>query len=141
MVSGYALGALFSLKPPPNSTDLRSIETPESCRFLDFIDQSEALLQADYHIPAASLAGAVIEDTLRKLCVNNGITVPTRTNINGLNNLLARGDVYNLLTQKQITVYADIRNNADHGYADRFTKPDVEEMVTWVRRFTEQYLQ
>jgi hypothetical protein len=31
----------------------------------DFIDQAQQLLEAGYHVPAASLCGAVLEDTLR----------------------------------------------------------------------------
>lgn len=34
----------------------------------DFLDQSEHLLGDGYHIAAASLAGAVLEDGLRRLC-------------------------------------------------------------------------
>src|SRR2546428_8286756 len=34
----------------------------------DFIEQAEQLLAAGYLVPAASLAGAVLEDMLRKLC-------------------------------------------------------------------------
>ena len=105
----------------------------------DFIDQAETLLAANYHIPAASLAGAVLEDTLRKLWVKKGWSIPDRTNINSLNNELARADEYNNLTQKQITAYADIRNNADHGHYDRFKREDVEDMIKWVRRFAEEH--
>lgn len=106
----------------------------------DFIEQAEALFQVGYHIPAASLAGAVLEDTLRKLCIKHKLAVPERANINGLNAGLARAGVYNPLTQKQITAHADVRNNADHGHYDEVSRNDVEDMVKWVRRFAEQHL-
>jgi len=102
----------------------------------DFIDQAVALVAEDYHIPAASLAGAVLEDTLRKMCESKGIPVPDKTKIDKLNADLAKAGVYNKLIQKRITALADIRNNADHGHFDKFTKEDVEDMVAWVRKFT-----
>ena len=106
----------------------------------DLLEQAEALLEAGYHIPAASLAGAVLEDALRKLCARHRIGVAAKTNIDSLNSDLARKQVYNLLTQKEITAKADIRNNADHGRPSEFTKGDVQAMVKWVRTFAEQHL-
>lgn len=106
----------------------------------DFIEQSEALLDAGYHIPAASLAGAVLEDTLRKLCEKHNLTIPASTKIDALNADLARANVYDKLVQKRIIALADIRNNADHGHFDKFTKSDVEDMVKWIRSFSADYL-
>jgi HEPN domain-containing protein len=107
----------------------------------DFIEQAEQLLAAGYHIPAASLAGAVLEDTLRKLCEKKGLSVPAHTKIDRLNADLARADAYDKLVQKRITGIADIRNNADHGHFDKFGREDVEDMVKWVKRFSADYLQ
>ena len=106
----------------------------------DFIDQAETLLGSGYHNPAASLAGAVLEDTLRKLWSIRGWGVPSKTSIEPLNIELAKAGQYNLLTQKQITAYADNRNNADHGYFTQYRTEDVEGMVKWVRRFAEEHL-
>lgn len=106
----------------------------------DFIDQADTLLAANYHVPAASLAGAVLEDTLRKLWIKNGWPVPEKSSINSLNAELAKAGRYSKLTQKQITVYADVRNNADHGHYDLVMPTDVKDMVHWIRRFAEEYL-
>ena len=105
----------------------------------DFIEQAESLLDAGYHIPAASLAGAILEDTLRKLWVKRGWEVPRKSNINYLATELAKAGEYNSLTQKQITAHADVRNSADHGNYT-FQSTDVEDMVKWVRRFAEEHL-
>jgi len=107
----------------------------------DFIEQAEALLTAGYHIPAASLAGAVLEDTLRKLGEKAGINIPTVTKLDRLNADLAKEGVYDKLVQKRITAIADIRNSADHGHFDKFSVADVEDMVKWVRNFTADQLQ
>lgn len=105
-----------------------------------FIEQAETLLNEGYYVPAASLAGAVLEDTLRKMCDQQNIPYPKKTKIDALNTSLARAGAYNKLTQKEITAKADIRNNADHGKFDQFTESDVKDMVKWVQRFTSEYL-
>lgn len=101
----------------------------------DFLEQAEILLYEGYFIPAASLAGAVLEDSLRKLCELNDIEIPSKTKIDKLNIALAKEGVYNKLVQKEITAKADIRNNADHGHYKEFSKEDVKDMITWIQRF------
>jgi HEPN domain-containing protein len=121
----FAAGALF---------DMRALIVAEVLG--DFMEQAEALLAAGYWHPAASLAGAILEDTLRKLCTKHGIAVPESTKIDRLNAELAKAGVYDKLIQKRITALADIRNNADHGHFDKFSRDDVDDMVKWLRRFT-----
>lgn len=118
--------------------DLRSLIAAELLG--DFVEQAEVLLQEGYHVPVASLAGAILEDTLRKLCEARAIPVPAKTKIDSLNADLARAGVYDKLVQKRITALADIRNNADHGHFDRFTREDVDDFVKWLRRFSADYL-
>jgi len=105
-----------------------------------FIEQAEALLDEGYYVPAASLVGAVLEDTLRRICDQQNVSYPEKPNINALNTLLAKVTVYNKLTQKEITAKADIRNNADHGKFNQFTESDVKDMVKWVQRFASEHL-
>lgn len=106
----------------------------------DFLSQAEHLLEKGFFVPAASLAGAVLEDTLRKLCEINIIDYSEQTKIDPLNISLAKAQVYDKLTQKQITAFADLRNNADHGHFDLIKKHDVEDMVKWIRRFAGDHL-
>lgn len=106
----------------------------------NFIEQAEALLDEGYYVPAASLVGAVLEDTLRRICDQQNVSYPEKTNINALNTLLAKATVYNKLAQKEITAKADIRNNADHGKFNQFTESDVKDMVKWVQRFASEHL-
>lgn len=107
----------------------------------DFLDQAGHLLQNGFHVPAASLAGAVLEDGLRRLAANHGVPLPEKTKIDRLNADLARAGIYSKLVQKNITAYADIRNNADHGHFDKFAAADVEAMIAWVNRFLTEHLE
>lgn len=104
----------------------------------DFLSQAEALLQSNYHLPAASLAGAVLEDTLRKLCEKHNI-IPGKS-IEAMNMELGRATVYDKLVQKEITAKGHLRNDADHGNFTQVKPPDVEDMLRWVRRFAEEHL-
>lgn len=106
----------------------------------DFLEQAEHLFEQGFHVPAASLAGAVLEDTLRKLSEAKGISIPDKTSIDKLNGELARAGIYDKLVLKRITAIADVRNNADHGHFDKFKKEDVEDMLKWVRRFSADFL-
>lgn len=106
--------------------------------FDDFLEQSEHLLNQGYFTAAAVIAGSVLEDGLRKLCVKNGITLSAKPKLDAMNADLAKGGVYNLLKQKQITALADLRNKAAHGLGG-FTKEDVEAMIKDVRRFMADY--
>lgn len=106
----------------------------------DFLSQAKMLLEEGYHIPAASLSGSVLEDTLRKLCDKKGILYPANSAIDPLNISLAKANVYDKLTQKEITAKADIRNSADHGHFEKVKKEDVEDMLKWINRFLRDYL-
>jgi len=106
----------------------------------DFLEQAEHLFEQGFHVPAASLAGAVLEDTLRKLSESKGIPIPDKTSIDKLNGELVKAGIYDKLVLKRITAIADVRNNADHGHFDKFKKEDVEDMLKWVRRFSADFL-
>ncbi|HEX8637541.1 MAG TPA: hypothetical protein VF692_05730 [Pyrinomonadaceae bacterium] len=106
--------------------------------FVDFLEQSEYLLIQGYFTAAAVIAGSVLEDGLRKLCVKNGVTLSAKPKLDTMNADLAKAGVYNLLKQKQIMALADLRNKAAHGQGG-FTKEDVESMIKDVRRFMEDY--
>ncbi|MBN1822982.1 MAG: hypothetical protein JW803_01540 [Endomicrobiales bacterium] len=106
----------------------------------DFLEQAEFLFENGYFVPAASLTGAILEDTLRKLCERSGIVVAEKTNIEKLNVELTKAGIYDKLIQKRVTAFADIRNNADHGHFNKFNKEDVNDMVRWIRRFASDYL-
>jgi len=108
--------------------------------FSDFLEMAEYLLDNGYKDPSASLIGAVLEDGLRRICISNGITLKAREDISSLNQKLAQKQVYNPLQQKQIQVWNDIRNNADHGHFDEYSNENVEDMLEGVRKFLANYL-
>jgi hypothetical protein len=106
----------------------------------DFLSQAEALAEQGFHVAAVSLAGAVLEDTLRKLCDQKSISYGAKTKIDALNAELAKANVYDKLIQKEITAKADLRNTADHGHFGKVRGEDAADMVRWIRRFVTENL-
>lgn len=118
--------------------DLRAVVAAEVLG--DFIDQADALLKAGHHVAATSLAGAILEDAMRKLAGSRGLPVPDKTTIDGLNADLGRAGIYDKLVHKRITALAELRNSADHGHFDRVSKEDAADIVGYVRRFCSDHL-
>jgi hypothetical protein len=110
--------------------------------FEGFLEQADYLLEQGYKDPAAMLAGAVLESTLRKMCEVRGIPYGPKDTIEPLNVALSRQTppVYNKLMQKQITAWADLRNSAAHGRYTEYAKEQVADMLKWVREFAGRHL-
>jgi len=104
------------------------------------LDQAKLLNAEGCHAAAASLAGALLEAALRRLCRARGLSMPEKANLARLNGDLAKAGAYDTRTQKRIAALAEIRHHADHGQVGKVRREDVEEMVKWVRRFAFQQL-
>jgi len=108
--------------------------------FSEFVEMGEHLLGAGYKDPAASLAGAVLENGLRQIATQHGVKARPRDDLSALNSKLAQKSVYNRLTQKKLQVWTDIRNHADHGEFDVYSESDVREMLAGVTDFLGTHL-
>jgi hypothetical protein len=101
------------------------------------LEQAEELVASGYYMAAAVIAGVVLETKLRQLCEDKGLA---SGKLDKMNADLAKADVYNKLTQKQITALADIRNSAAHGETDQFEPNDVKNMLRDVRNLLAERL-
>lgn len=112
--------------------------------FADFLEMGEHLLKEGYKDAAAVIIGSVLEDSLRKLCDMNDIkTINDKgknLTIEPLNIELAKIEIYNQLVKKQITSWADLRNNAAHGHFGEYDSNQVQNMLQFVTAFTADYL-
>ncbi len=86
----------------------------------------------------------VLEDSLRKLADPKGVAVISPTGkpltIDPLNVALAKAGVYNALAQKQITTWANLRNDAAHGQFTKYDAEQVRQMLIFVQKFCSDYL-
>jgi hypothetical protein len=104
--------------------------------FTSMLEESEHLLERGFKIPAAVLAGCVLETHLKKLCEKSSIPLavvkPSGGAINKkaeqLNQDLTSQGVFNKNDSKEITNYLGIRNSAAHGHNDEFTEEQVSIM-------------
>ena len=108
--------------------------------FYDFFEQAEHLLESGYKAPAASLAGAVLENGLRSIAHRNGIQVREKEDLSTLNKKLADKEVYNRLVQRKAQVWTDVRNLADHGKFDEFSEKDVRNLIEGAQSFLADHL-
>jgi hypothetical protein len=117
----------------------------------DYMGQAEGLLKEGQsgkydHVPAAVLAGAVLEKGLRTLCGMQSPPVAMMgadgkpLMLNGLIDALKKAGTFNELTAKQLKAWADIRNKAAHGEFDQFKREDVELMLKGVNSFLAEQL-
>ena len=94
---------------------------------------------------AAFLAGAALEDALRRLCDARGIDYnQQRTSISTLQAALYQPakqiEIISGSENKQITAWGETRNNADHGRFSEITYAEVLAMVIGVQGFIDKHL-
>jgi hypothetical protein len=94
---------------------------------------------------AAFLAGASLEDALRRLCDARGLPYDVQqTSISKLQTVLFQPskqiEIISGSDNKQITAWGDTRNKADHGRFGEITHTEVLAMVLGVRALIDKHL-
>ena len=117
----------------------------------DYLGQAERLLGEGQsgkfdHVPAAVLAGSVLEKTLRAFCGRQQPPVATVNATGGPLTLaplidgLKKAGLFNEVRAKQLRHWADIRNSAAHGKFEEFDRNQVEAMVKGIEQFLAEHL-
>jgi hypothetical protein len=134
------VGILIAFRQDYATGSLQSVqELVHANMFADFLEMAEYLLAEGYKDPAAVIIGGVLEEHLRKLCEKHNISV-TKANgepkkADALNSELAGANIYNLLDQKNVTAWLDLRNKAGHGKYTEYTKEQAALLLQSVRDF------
>jgi len=134
-----ALGVLRAAKDDYERGFLFDTRTLIEVEVFDDFPGARRALAWRWLLPARSSGGCILEDSLRKLCTRQEVSLSVKPKLGTMNAGLAKQGVYNKLTQKRITALADIRNKAAHGEWDECTKADVEDMLRGVRQFMETH--
>jgi hypothetical protein len=117
----------------------------------DYMGQAEHLLAEGHrgkfdHVPAAVLAGAVLEKALHTLCGQQQPPIPLKgpkgefKSLTPLINDLKKAGVFNEAKAKQLQAWAALRNLAAHGEFGQFKRGEVEHMITGINGFLADYL-
>jgi hypothetical protein len=138
------MGIMTSIKTEVKNgwfNSLRGIVSAEI--FSDFLEMSQHLIAEQYKDPAAVIIGSVLEKHLTNLCVKNGIDISSKDAKGKIlfkkasvkNDDLAKKGVYNLLEQKTITAWLDLRNKAAHGKYSEYDLTQVKHMQQGITDF------
>lgn len=122
----------------------------ESAVAVNYLEQAEALIKekgcAASHIPAAVLAGAVLEKALRTLCEKQIPPIKVKKS-NGdfktatpLTEDLLKMEVITPLQKKKLDVWIKIRNDAAHGNIENIRPQDVQDMITGITDFLDMMM-
>lgn len=120
--------------------DLRQLVSAEA--FGDLLETAVHLLDEGHHLPAASIAGAVLESTLRDTAQAKKVTWTGSSSISKLNTELYKANVYDKVVFGEIEAWGKLRNKVDHG---DFTTPHeidvgmVRRMIDGVRDIALKY--
>jgi hypothetical protein len=110
--------------------------------FTDFLGMAQYLLAQDCYRPAAVVAGSVLEEHLRQLCIKNGIGVKnesegehTPRGVGSLSANLTKAGVYGELDQKAVSMWLDLSNKAAYGKCEECSKEQVQQMLHGITEF------
>lgn len=111
----------------------------------DLLKEAGELFEGDApqsHILAAMLTGILLENSVRKLCIREGV-IPENDkwkSLGSLVNALKKIEFFNENQLEQLGVWRNIRNDVVHGKFDSFTRSEVESMMDGVKNFVDEYL-
>jgi len=101
--------------------------------FADFLELAEFYASQRQKDSAAMVAGAVLEQGLKRLCEQKKIKVESSNDLAAVNQKLYQAKVYSKLVYQQIHGYNTLRNHAAHGEFDEYDDSQVKLMVMGVR--------
>ena len=110
--------------------------------FNDELEQASYLLDEDWNLPAAVIAGTVLESTLRQLCNQSSVSLPDKPKASLMNNQLKPAGVFGETQRAQNEAWLKIRNDAAHGKKEfeSVSKNDLKRMIEGVRDFIAKHM-
>lgn len=146
MKVGSLIGVIKALRRDVEAGFLTTMkELAHAELFSDFLDMADFLLAEGYKDAAAVMGGGVLESHLRQLCIKNSIDLDFTNSVgkpkraDTLNAELAKKNVYNILDQKSITAWLDLRNKAAHAKYGEYSKEQVMLMLQGIRNFVARF--
>ena len=133
------VGVLRAFREDLANGDLAGIRTLVSAEvFTDFMGMADHLLAEGYHHAAASIAGAVLEDSLRRTLLERG--AKATGNLESMNQVALDTGLYGPPVYQQVKVWVGVRNDADHGNWSAVGPDRVSPMVRDLPTFLVQQL-
>ena len=137
------MGIALALREDLKNDYLKSFEEiVHADVFSDFIEMSEHLLKKGYKDPSAVIIGSTLEGHLKKMAIKSNIEIIVNERpltAERINQELSKNGIYNLLIQKSVTAWLDLRNKAAHANYDEYTREQVSNLISSVRDFIIKY--
>lgn len=105
----------------------------------DFLLRAEGMAAKGHYISAVTLAGAVLEDILRRLCEVHEVFCPENASLEAINDNLLKAGVYDAAWHKETAGRIGLRKTAELCYTDKINDGNVREMISWLREFIQRY--
>lgn len=105
----------------------------------DFLLRAEGMSSKGHYISAVTLAGAVLEDILRRLCEVHNVFCPENASLDAVNDKLLAAGVYDAAWHKETARRIGLRKTAELCYTDKITETNVRDMISWLRDFIQRY--
>jgi hypothetical protein len=105
----------------------------------DFLDHAEEYLRRNKQMEAGVIAGVVFEDTIRRICRNQGREDRDKP-LEDLINLLAKENVISGQQSKQAKVASHVRTKATHALWDEFDREGVADTIKITRLLLQEHL-
>lgn len=101
----------------------------------DFLVRAEGMAAKGHYISAATLAGTVLEDVLRRLCKAHGVFCAENVTLEALNDKLLKAGVYDAAWHSETSQRIGLRRTAELCYTDKINSRNVLDMIGWLRLF------
>jgi hypothetical protein len=134
------LGCAIEIADAITKDRLSTIEESVSADVLgDLVEHAEVLMEQSFHLAAAVVLRAVLEERLRKLCASHGLAVTaTRPTMENYKQALATGGIVNKIVAKKIDWMAGVGNAAAHNLPT-FNSNDVPDLYKSTLDFLEKF--
>ncbi|OGR68360.1 MAG: hypothetical protein A2081_02080 [Elusimicrobia bacterium GWC2_61_19] len=102
----------------------------------DLLGRAEDMVGKGHYVSAAALAGAVLEDLLRRLCAASGVFCAENATLENVNDRLLAAGVYNSAWHRETALRIGLRRTAEHCYIEKLNADNVSAMIAWLRGFS-----
>jgi len=139
MIISYA-GILQAIKADYNAGYLQKVEDLiQADVFENFLEMADELLLKKYKDSAAVVAGATLEEHIRKLANNAGIPIldlkQKKRKFDEMSIDLVKAGVFSESQRKIISGWYAVRSEAAHGNYANVINTDVKNMIQGIREF------
>ncbi|MDC7707719.1 hypothetical protein [Vogesella indigofera] len=133
-------GVLHSVQAEAKSGLLAKLEYQVfATAFDDFLDHASSFHKSGKVKEAAILVSSVLEDTVKRIAMKNGIET-AGASLEPLIDQLTNAQVLTTVKSKRIKSYAGVRNSALHAEWDKLDLKDIGQAIGGVRELLDDYL-